>query len=146
MARAYSPDLRDRILRACEAGAESQAAIARRFEVSPGCVSMWRKAAREEGRREAKPHAGGWVLLAGDLPVLDALVAEHGHAYLREFAALVEERTGRRHSLASLCKALQRLGWHRKKSPCMPASRNVTTFRRTGPRGARANPPWPVTT
>jgi transposase len=70
MARAYSPDLRARVLRACEAGGESQASIARRFEVSEGCVSMWLKAAREEGRREAKAHGGGPILLASDLPVL----------------------------------------------------------------------------
>ena len=141
MTRAYSSDLRERVLRAYEAGGETQASIARRFEVSEGCVSMWRKQAREEGRRHAKGHAGGRVMLAGDVPVLDELAAAHPDALLAEYAAWVEERTGRRHSPPALCRALRRLGWRRKKSPCMPASRSVRMSRPSARRGAPINPP-----
>lgn len=146
MAGSYSFDLRERVLRACEAGGESQTSIAIRFEVSQATVSPWRRQAREEGRRAAKEHAGGPVMLAGDLAVLDAVAAEHPDALLAEYAAWVEERTGRRHSPPALCRALQRLGWRRKKSPCTQASRSVTTSRRTVRRGARPNPLWPPRT
>ena len=87
MAGSYSFDLRERVLRACEAGGESQTSIAIRFEVSQATVSTWRRQAREEGRRAAKEHAGGPVMLAGDLTVLDAVAAEHPDALLAEYAA-----------------------------------------------------------
>jgi len=141
MTRAYSSDLRERVLRACEAGGETQSSIARRFEVSQATVSSWRKQAREEGRHEAKAHAGGRVMLAGDLPELDAVVADHTDAQLAQYAHWLEERTGRRHSLPALCRALQRLGWRRKKSPCTPASTSVPMYRRIAKPGARISPP-----
>ena len=146
MAGSYWLDLRERVLRACDAGGESQTSIANRFEVSQATVSTWRRQAREEGRRAAKEHAGGPVMLGGDLPVLDAVAAEHPDALLAEYAALVEERTGRRHSPAALCRALRRLGWRRKKSPCTRVSRSVTTSRRTVRHGARPNPASPPKT
>lgn len=140
MSRAYSTDLRERVLRACGAGGETQASIARRFEVSEATVSSWRKQAREEGRHEAKGHADGRVMLAGDLPVLDAVAAEHPGAQLAEYARLVEERTGRRHSPPALCRALRRLGWRRKKSLSTPASTNAPMSRRIAKHGARTSP------
>lgn len=48
MAGSYSLDLRDRVLRACEAGGESQTSIARRFEVSQATVSTWRRQAHDQ--------------------------------------------------------------------------------------------------
>jgi transposase len=143
MARAYSSDLRERVLRACEAGGESQSSMARRFAVSEATVSSWRKPAREAGRRQAKEHAGGRVMLAGDLPVLDEVAAQHPGARLAEYAALLAERTGRHHAPPALCRALQRLGWHRKKSPCTPASRSAPMFRRSARPGARTSPLGP---
>jgi transposase len=111
IAKSYSFDLGERVLRACEAGGESQTSIANRFEISQVTVSTWRRQAREEGRRTAKEHAGGPVMLADTLAVLDTVAAKHPDALLVEYAAWVEERTGRRHSPAALCPALQRLGW-----------------------------------
>jgi transposase len=116
IAGSCSLDLRERVLRACE-----------------------------EGRRAAKEHTGGPVMLAGDLSVLDAVAAEHLDALLAGCAALVEERTGRRHSPTTLYRALQRLGWRRKKSRCTRPSRSVTMSRRTVRRGGRPSPPWPPT-
>ena len=107
MSRAYSRDLRERVLRACAVGTETQASIAKRFEVSEATVSEWRKQEREDGRQEAKAHAGGGVMLAGDLPILDAVATEHPGAQLAEYARLVEKRTGRHHSSPALCRALQ---------------------------------------
>src|SRR3954470_20673481 len=143
MSGAYSRDLRERGLRACEAGGESQTSIARRFEVSEATVSNWRRQAREDGRHEPRGHGGGRVMLAGDLPVLDAVAAEHPAAQLAEYARLVEERTGRRHSPPALCRALRRLGWRRKKSLCTPASSSAPMFRRIARRGAGTSPACP---
>ena len=59
MPQPYSPDLRERVLVACERGDLPQVEIARRFQVCPATVSNWRRQEREEGRRAAKPHSGG---------------------------------------------------------------------------------------
>jgi transposase len=58
MAGAYSRDLRSRVLAAVEAG-ESVKAAARRFAVGRSTACRWVQAARDEGRREAKPMHGG---------------------------------------------------------------------------------------
>ena len=49
MGRPYSTDLRERVLRACEVGEESQAAIARRFEISESAVGSWLRQLRRDG-------------------------------------------------------------------------------------------------
>ena len=69
MGRPYSTDLRERVLRACEGGAESQAAIARRFEISESAVGSWLRQLRQDGRREPKPHGRGFrsILDEGDV-------------------------------------------------------------------------------
>ena len=50
MGRPYSTDLRERVLRACEVGDESQAAIARRFEISESAVDSWLRQLRRDGQ------------------------------------------------------------------------------------------------
>jgi transposase-like protein len=78
MPRPYSADLRERALRACERAEASRAAIARRFEVAEATLYGWLKQDREEGRRAAKPHAGGPAptIDAAGLEVVRGLVEE----------------------------------------------------------------------
>jgi transposase len=126
MPRPYSVDLRERVLGACERGEASQVEIARRFGVCPATVSNWRRIARVEGRRAAKPHSGGVRprLDAPALTALRALVAEDNHATLSEYAARLAERTGVRVSDPVLCEALKRLELTRKKRRSGPPSRS----------------------
>src|SRR3954468_12420606 len=49
MPRAYSTDLRERVLAACEAGEGSQARIAERYRVGERTLSAWLRAARRWG-------------------------------------------------------------------------------------------------
>ena len=58
MARAYSADLRERVLAAVEAG-ESPEVAARRFAVGRSTAYRWVTAAHDEGRRVAKRMGGG---------------------------------------------------------------------------------------
>ena len=58
MPKPYSADLRERVLLAGEAGLPP-AIVAQRFGVGLSTVYLWRQQARAEGRRCAKPHAGG---------------------------------------------------------------------------------------
>jgi transposase len=59
MPGAYSADLRERVLRACERGGPGRAEVAAMFAVGETTVYRWLQAWRAEGRREARPHAGG---------------------------------------------------------------------------------------
>src|SRR4051794_26823207 len=93
MPRAYSIDLRERVLAACEAGEGSQARIAERYRVGERTLSGWLKAAREEGRRAPKPLGGGPKPVGGEAATLAALVAERNDATLAEYADLLADRT-----------------------------------------------------
>jgi len=120
MGRPYSTDLRERVLRACAVGDESQAAIARRFEISESAVRSWVRCLRREGRREPKPHGRGFrsILDEDDGAVLRALVAAKNDATLAEYTRAFIARTGEAISESSVCRALQRHGLVIKKRLC----------------------------
>jgi transposase len=128
MPRPYSADLRERVLADCEAGL-GRAAAARRYRLGERTVYRWLAEARAEGRREAKPHAGGRrPVVAGTEDILHELATgpTTSDATLAEQAELYEARTGRRLSPSTLCRAFRRHGLTRKKD----AAR-----RRAGPGG-----------
>jgi transposase len=117
MGRPYSTDLRERVLRACEFGEESQAAIARRFEISESAVRSWLRCLHQEGRREPKPHGRGFpsILDEDNGAVLRSLVAEKNDATLADYARAFTAKTGEEISETSICRALQRHGLVLKK-------------------------------
>lgn len=141
MARPYSTDLRERALRACERGRLTRARIAALFGVGETTLYRWQQQARQEGRRRAKPHAGGPVprLDGKALDTLRALVAEANALTLAAYADRLVERAGMRVSVPSLCQTLKRLGLVRKK-PSGPKSRTGPASPRSGRPGA---PSWP---
>ena len=140
MPRAYSADLRERVLAACEEGL-SRAAAARRYRVGERTVYRWLHEAHHEGRREVKPHAGGpRPLLEGSEDVLRQLAAERNDATLAEHAELYEARTGRKLSPSTLCRAFRRLGLTRKKDP---ARRRAGSGGDPGRAGGLRRPPAP---
>src|SRR6516164_7297303 len=59
MARAYSDDLRRRILQAYEQGEGSEARLAQRFRVSLSYVKKIRRQMRHSGKMERVPHHPG---------------------------------------------------------------------------------------
>ena len=135
MPRPYSADLRARALRACDRAEGSRAAIARRFEVAEATLYGWRKQEREEGRRAAKPPAGGPapVIDGAGLEVVRALVEEDGDATLVEYVERYAARTERRVSVALMCRTLRRLGLTRKKRRSGPRSGRGPTSPPSGP-------------
>jgi transposase len=119
MPRPYSADLRERVVTDCEAGL-GRAAAARRYRLGERTVYRWLAEARHEGRRHAKPHAGGRrPVVAGTEGILHELATgpTTRDATLAEQAELYEVRTGRGLSAATLCRAFRRLGLTRKKDP-----------------------------
>jgi transposase len=136
MPRPYSVDLRERALLACEAGEGDYTAVARRFRVGVSTLRLWRRQAREEGRRAPRRMGRGPAPLGGKLAALDALVAERNDATLAEYAALLAARTGeRRTSAPAICRALKRLGWVRKQRRSGPVNRTVWTWQLVASRG-----------
>src|SRR4029079_8998886 len=134
MAKPYSADLRERVLLAGGAGLPP-AIVSRRFGVGLSTVYLWRQQARAEGRRCAKPHAGGRTLgidAAGEAR-LPAAVAEGNDRTLDEYRELLAVRSGGPQvSRPTLCRALRRLGLWRKKRRCAPASAMAPTSKRSG--------------
>jgi transposase len=113
--KAYSQDLRQRVLRAVDAG-KTQAEVAQTFAVSVPTIKRYLKARRETGHVEPKaipgrPAVKGAVLqahLAAQLAALpDATRDEHCRLFQAEYGIEV--------SPASITRARQALGWTRKK-------------------------------
>ncbi len=143
MPRAYSPDLRERALAACEAGEGSQAEVARRFRIGERTLSRWLQAARSEGRRGPKVPARSRGLVGGAMAALARLVDEQNDATLAEYAERLAARMGVRRSLAAVCRALKSLGLVRKKRHSGRPSR---TGRMSPRRGRGGVPSWPGST
>jgi transposase len=111
--RAYSTDLRERIVAAVERGEHSIRQIARLFAVSLSCVVRLLQHKRRTGSVQPKPHAGvppRKLDAAADARLLE-LVAAQPDATLAE----LRDRLGIRCSLMTIARALQRHRITRKK-------------------------------
>jgi transposase len=119
MAGAYSADLRERVLLVCERGRLSRAKVATLFQVAESTVYRWLQAWRRDGRREAKPHAGGPAprLDQAARDELQAIVAEANDLSLAAYAEKLHERAGVTASGPTVCRALKKLDLRRKKEP-----------------------------
>ena len=112
MAGAYSTDLRKRVLAAMEAG-ETPAAAAHRFAVGRATAYRWLAAARDEGRRRAKPMGGGpEPRIAEEIEAaLLRLLEKDNHLTLAEHRDRLAEETGVRVHPWTVGRALRRVGW-----------------------------------
>jgi transposase len=112
MAGPYSRDLRSRVLAAAEAG-EGVGAAARRFAVGRSTAYRWVAAARDEGRREARPMRGGpEPTIRGEVEAaMLGLAGGPDHPSLAEIAARLAETTGVRVHLTTVHRAPRRAGW-----------------------------------
>src|SRR5436190_6086609 len=130
--RAYSNDLRERIVAAVERGEQSIRLIARLFSVSLSCVVRLLQHQRRTGSVQPKPHGGvppRKLDAAADARLLE-LVQAQPDATLAE----LRDRLGIRCSLMTIARALQRHKITRKKktlhaqeqkSPRVQAQRRV---------------------
>jgi len=112
MAGAYSSDLRARVLAAVAAG-EAPEAVADRFMVGRATVFRWMAAARNEGRRAAKPMARGPkpAIRDGILAALLGMLGERNDLTLAECRDRLAEATGVRVHPRTVGRTLQRLHW-----------------------------------
>ena len=112
MAGAYSTDLRSRVLAAVEAG-ESPDTAARRFAVGRSTAYRWVAAARDEGRREARPMGGGPgpAITGAAEAALRRMLDQTNHLTLAGCRDRLAERTGVRVHPWTVGRALRRMGW-----------------------------------
>ena len=104
MPGSYSTDLRERVLVAVEAGEPAEALVAQH---------RWIAAARDEGRRAAKPIGGGPKPIIRDEieATLCRLLKENNHLTLVECRDRLAEETGVRVNRWTIGRALRRLDW-----------------------------------
>lgn len=113
--RAYSVDLRQKILRATDAGM-SVSEAARLFDVSHSTIERYKALRRDQGNLVSKPHPGRPAAIRGtDLDALRVQVSDHPDATLEEHSILWEQSHGVRFSISTIARALDRLGMTRKK-------------------------------
>lgn len=121
--RAYSPDLRAKILAAVDAGMSKRAA-ARTFGVGEETIRRYVIQRRETGTLDPRPHPGRPpVIRVEQLEVLRAQLVEHPTATLAEHRALWVAQTGQQVCLMTISRAIRRVGWTRKKDRWVPPSR-----------------------
>jgi transposase len=121
--RAYSADLRERVLADCDAGAGTRA-VAAKYRVSESWVRRLKQVRRQTGRTtpadQRRGPTPGWVAHAD---AIRAAVAAAPDATLAEY----RQRFALPLSRSALARALAALGLSRKKSRSGPASRTART-------------------
>jgi transposase len=113
----YPAVFRERLLRFVDAG-HSQAEAARTFGVSLRSIARWRDQAATSGALTSKPRPGRTPRIGPEHAAsLEAQVAAHSDATLAEHCAQWARTPGVAVSVATMSRALRRLGITLKKSP-----------------------------
>jgi transposase len=112
--QAYSMDLRERVVTACDEGGVTREQVAARFAVSVRWVRDLLRRRRETGSIAPRPRRGGRV------PAFDAAAAERLRDAVRADSDATLAELGRAAGVAcsppAVYRALRRLGVTRKKS------------------------------
>jgi transposase len=113
--KAYSEDLRERVIRAVEAGRPREE-VAARFEGSVPTIERWVRLKRDTGGLARRPVPGpAAVKTAGLAAALPERLAGHADATLTDHCSWWRTASGFEVSTATMSRALTRLGWTRKK-------------------------------
>ncbi len=116
MSKAYSDDLRSRIVHAVEDEGLSQPAAAARFAVSLASVKRYLHQWRTTGDLTPQPHPGRHrAIPPEEHDRLIALLAADPDARLADYCARWAAETGVAVSASTMCRAQQRVGWTVKK-------------------------------
>jgi transposase len=115
MSRAYSSDLRERVIEAVDEGATRREA-AERFGVSVASAVRWHQFWRNDGRTAAKLYGGSRSALEDYAEEIVALIEEQPDGTLDEIVAAMHKRR-MPGSRTALVRFLKRHGITLKKSP-----------------------------
>lgn len=122
--KAYSLDLRQKIVESYESGGISQRQLASQFRVSTFFVVKVLGLARRGEQLQAK-RRGGQVKPLLTLQMREYLrnrLAAQNDLSLAELSSLLESEFGLKVSLPTVCRALQKMNLRRKKRAFSPAS------------------------
>jgi len=122
--KAYSLDLRQKIVESYEAGGISQRQLAAQFRVSTFFVVKILGLSRRGDELAAK-RRGGRVkpILSSEMQeYLSAQLSAQNDLTLSELSGAIEEKFGLKVSPPTVCRALQKMNLRRKKSRSLPAS------------------------
>src|SRR5262245_31312952 len=128
--KAYSQDLRERVVQACDAQRGNRQEIADLFGVSTSWIRRLLQRRRTTGSYAAKRHAGGAVKMTPERRErLVVLVSEQPDATLAE----LHERLAAPVHLSTIARTLLRLALTVKKKSAAPPSRTAPTSSASGP-------------
>jgi transposase len=115
--QAYSLDLRQRVVTACQQGDDSIATVAERLSVSVGFVKKMLSLKRTTGELTPRPHGGGRraSLSAQQRQLISRQVRAQNDISLAELQTLLEEQEGVSVHVSTICRALQQLDLPHKK-------------------------------
>ena len=116
--KAYSLDLRQKIIDAYNNKEGSYRQLAKRFRVSLSFVQTLLKRYRETGTLEPKPHGGGQSpkLSSEQSALIPQLVAEDTAATLEQLCKRLEQRTGVKVSRATMGRLLAKFDLSPRKA------------------------------
>lgn len=120
--KAYSVDLREKVLRAVDQGYARQE-IVNLLAVSPATIRRYLKQRRETGSVMPKTIPGRPPKKLGPLQAeLVAQLQAHDDVRLEDHCQLWEQSHGVKVSIATMSRAIQRVGWTWKKRRWVPRS------------------------
>lgn len=129
--RAYSQDLRERVLRAVDQG-KAQQQIVEALGVSLATIKRYVKQRRELGHVKPKAIPGRPAKKAAQLEAgLLSQLQAHPDVSLEHHCQLWEQTHGEQVSSRTMSRAIKRIGWTRKKSRWVP----LNATRRNEPSG-----------
>jgi len=132
MPNAHAIGLRERAVRAYEAGEGSYDEIAARFSIGSRTLQEWVALRRATGSVKPRPKGGGNPSPV-DIEVLEAVLRERPDAVVDELRATYNDRVpkARRVHRSSILRALHRRGYVFKKNVRGPQSKTGRTSKRS---------------
>ena len=124
--KAYSVDLRQKIIETYLSENVSQRKLAQRFQVTLGFITKLLKQYNETGSLEPKTSPGRPLKLNEEqLEILKAVVEEKNDLTLEEYQSELEKRTRVQVSRSTIDRMIKRLGITVKKNRCTQRRRKV---------------------
>jgi transposase len=128
MPKAYSQDLRDRVIDAVERGGMSRRAAARRFGVSESIAVKWLERLERHGSREPVGHGGHRASkLMPHRDFLEAARAEKSDITLQALCDRLLTERDVKADTGMMSRFFQRIGVTFKKRPSSRANRTAAT-------------------
>ena len=119
MPKAYSQDLRDRVIDAVERGEMSRRAAARRYAISESVAIKWLERVERDGSREPVGHGGHRASkLMAHRDFLQAARTEKTDVTLQALCDRLSAERGVKADTSMMSRFFRRIGVRSKKDPC----------------------------